>query len=37
MGRRAVESASKLLAGQPVPADQRVKIDLVRKNGEVRR
>jgi ribose transport system substrate-binding protein len=31
MGRRAVESAAKVLAGETLPADQRVRIELVRK------
>jgi ribose transport system substrate-binding protein len=32
MGRVAVESADKLLKGQPVPAEQLVRIDLVTKD-----
>jgi ribose transport system substrate-binding protein len=33
MGRLAVESAAKLLRGEPVPADQRVPLELVTKSG----
>jgi ribose transport system substrate-binding protein len=32
MGRVAVETADKLLKGQPVPAEQLVRIDLVTKD-----